>query len=233
MCPEESESDNYQLSRSPTLMCWNFQIMWHAADLAEKLKQAHNYHFTDVPAPKFSWSTFKPQRDAYIQKLNGIYDANFNKEGVEWFDGHAKFTSPTSVEVTRADQSKVTLQADQITIATGGRPTIPSEDTIPGASLGIDSDGFFDLEEQPKRVAVVGAGYIAVELAGVLHTLGSETHLLIRHDKVLRTFEPVIQDTIKPWMDGKNRDRYSQEHECCQGGRGEGEDVDRAYSQRR
>lgn len=166
--------------------------MWHAADLAEKLKQAHNYHFTDVPAPKFSWSTFKPQRDAYIQKLNGIYDANFNKEGVEWFDGHAKFTSPTSVEVTRADQSKVTLQADQITIATGGRPTIPSEDTIPGARLGIDSDGFFDLEEQPKRVAVVGAGYIAVELAGVLHTLGSETHLLIRHDKVLRTFEPVI-----------------------------------------
>ena len=131
------------------------------------------------------------------------------------------------------DQSKVTLQADQITIATGGRPTIPSEDTIPGARLGIDSDGFFDLEEQPKRVAVVGAGYIAVELAGVLHTLGSETHLLIRHDKVLRTFEPVIQDTIKPWMDGKNQDRYSQEHECCQGGRGEGEDVDCAYSQRR
>jgi glutathione reductase (NADPH) len=93
------------------------------------------------------------------------------------------------------------LHADQITIATGGRPSIPSEDTIPGASLGIDSDGFFELEEQPKRVVVVGAGYIAVELAGVLHTLGSETHLLIRHDKVLRSFDPVIQDTITPWME--------------------------------
>jgi len=175
--------------------------MWHAADLADKLKHAPNYHFTDIPAPTFSWSTFKPQRDAYIQKLNGIYDANFNKEGVDWFHGQAKFTSATSVEVTRPDQSKFMLQADHITIATGGRPTIPSDDTIPGASLGIDSDGFFDLEEQPKRVAVVGAGYIAVELAGVLHTLGSETHLLIRHDKVLRTFDPMIQDTLTPWME--------------------------------
>jgi glutathione reductase (NADPH) len=175
--------------------------MWHSADLAEKLRHARNYHFTDVPTPKFSWSTFKPQRDAYIHKLNGIYDANFSKEGVDWFDGHAKFTSPTSIEVTRPDQSKFTLRADQITIATGGRPTIPSEETIPGASLGIDSDGFFELEDQPKRVAVVGAGYIAVELAGVLHTLGSETHLIIRHDKVLRTFDPAIQDTITPWME--------------------------------
>jgi glutathione reductase (NADPH) len=175
--------------------------MWHAADIAEKLRQAGNYHFLGVPEPKFSWSTFKPQRDAYIHKLNGIYDSNFTKEGVEWFDGRAKFTSPTSVEVTKPDQSKFTLHADQITIATGGRPSVPSDETIPGASLGIDSDGFFELVEQPKRVAVVGAGYIAVELAGVLHALGSETHLLIRHDKVLRTFDPVIQDTLTPWME--------------------------------
>lgn len=175
--------------------------MWHAADLADKLRHAPNYHFQDVPTPKFSWSTFKPQRDAYIHKLNGIYDANFTKEGVDWFHGHAKFTSPTSLEVTRPDQSKITLHADKITIATGGRPTIPSEETIPGANLGIDSDGFFDLEEQPKRVAVVGAGYIAVELAGVLNALGSETHLIIRHDRVLRTFDPVIQDTLTPWME--------------------------------
>lgn len=78
---------------------------------------------------------------------------------------------------------------------------MPSEDQIPGASLGIDSDGFFDLEDQPKRVAVVGAGYIAVELAGVLHTLGSETHVLIRRERVLRTFDPILQDTLTPWME--------------------------------
>jgi glutathione reductase (NADPH) len=200
VCPQESECNRHFLVNFQ-LHNWISKIMWHAADLADKLKHAPNYHFTDIPAPTFSWSTFKPQRDAYIQKLNGIYDANFNKEGVDWFHGQAKFTSATSVEVTRPDQSKFMLQADHITIATGGRPTIPSDDTIPGASLGIDSDGFFDLEEQPKRVAVVGAGYIAVELAGVLHTLGSETHLLIRHDKVLRTFDPMIQDTLTPWME--------------------------------
>lgn len=177
------------------------QIMWHAADLAEKMRHAPNYHFQGVPEPKFAWETFKPQRDAYIRKLNGIYDSNFMKEGVEWFDGRAKFLSPTSVEVTRKDQSKFTIHSDTITIATGGRPTIPSDEKIPGASLGVDSDGFFELESQPKRVAVVGAGYIAVELAGVLHTLGSETHIVIRHEKVLRTFDPILQDTLTPWME--------------------------------
>ena len=127
---------------------------------------------------------------------------NFAKNASNGFHGARRSTfSPTSLEVTRPDQSTLTLHADQITIATGGRPTIPSDETIPGASLGIDSDGFFDLEDQPKRVAVVGAGYIAVELAGVLHALGSETHLIIRHDRVLRTFDPAIQDTITPWME--------------------------------
>ncbi|THG95022.1 hypothetical protein EW145_g8037, partial [Phellinidium pouzarii] len=72
--------------------------------------------------------------------------------------------------------------------------------TVPGASLGIDSDGFFGLETQPRRVAVVGAGYIAVELAGVFHTLGSETHLLLRHERVLRSFDPTLQDTLTDWM---------------------------------
>ncbi|KAF7978715.1 hypothetical protein HWV62_44997 [Athelia sp. TMB] len=182
--------------------CVPKKIMWHAADIAEKLRHAkEGYHFTDVPAPKFDWATFKPQRDAYIKKLNGIYDSNFNKEGVEWFHGRAKLISKTEVEVTRPDQSKFIIHSDKITIATGGRPTIPSEDKIPGANLGITSDGFFELETQPKRVVVVGAGYIAVELAGVLHTLGSETHIIIRHEKVLRTFDPIIQDTLTPWME--------------------------------
>ncbi|EGN96234.1 hypothetical protein SERLA73DRAFT_125062 [Serpula lacrymans var. lacrymans S7.3] len=149
----------------------------------------------------FSWSTFKPQRDAYIRRLNKIYENNLEKEKVEYHAGFARLVSTNTVEVTRPDGEKYTLSADNICIATGGRPTIPTEEQIPGAALGIDSDGFFDLEDQPKRVAVVGAGYIAVELAGVLHTLGSETHLIIRRDKVLRTFDPILQDTLTPWME--------------------------------
>ncbi|KAH9056690.1 glutathione-disulfide reductase [Lactarius vividus] len=155
-------------------------IMWHAADIADKLH-----------GPKFTWHTFKPQRDAYIRWLNGIYDKNITGEGL---------TSPTSIEIKREDGTTYSIATDKVVIATGGRPTIPSDSEIPGASLGIDSDGFFALEDQPKRVAVVGAGYIAVELAGVLNTLGSETHLIARHEKVLRTFDPSLQDVLLPWM---------------------------------
>jgi glutathione reductase (NADPH) len=175
--------------------------MWHAADLAEKARFAKDgYHF-DISEPKFNWKTFKPQRDAYIQKLNGIYDSNVNKEGVIYHYGRASLSSASDIEVTRPDGSKYTIHADHVVVTTGGSPIIPSEDKIPGASLGITSDGFFELEDQPKRVAVVGAGYIAVELAGVLHTLGSETHLIIRKDKVLRTFDPSLQDVLTPWME--------------------------------
>ena len=156
--------------------------MWHAADIADKIRHAANYQFkgTGVGSPQFDWKAFKPQRDAYIRRLNGIYDNNVAKEGVELHHGNAVVTSTKTVEVKRPDGSSYTLNTDKIVVATGGRPTIPSDDDIPGASLGINSDGFFDLEDQPRRVAVVGAGYIAVELAGVLHTLGSEVTMLIR-----------------------------------------------------
>ena len=132
--------------------------MWHAADIAEKIRHAEGYQFKGpgIGAPQFSWETFKPQRDAYIRRLNGIYDNNVTKEGVDYFQGFARVAAPSEVEVTQPDGKKLTLKADYVCVATGGRPTIPSDDKIPGASLGIDSDGFFDLEEQPKRVAVVG-----------------------------------------------------------------------------
>lgn len=176
--------------------------MWHAADLQDKISHhASGYKFKGLEGLKFDWKAFKPQRDAYIHKLNGIYASNFEKEGVEFHRGFGKLLSADTVEVTRPDGHKYTLKTDKICVATGGSPTIPSEETIPGASLGIDSDRFFELEEQPRRVAVVGAGYIAVELAGIFHTLGSETHLIIRGERVLRTFDPMLQDTLTPWME--------------------------------
>ncbi|KAJ6606372.1 glutathione reductase [Mycena vulgaris] len=183
--------------------CVPKKIMWHAADLQEKITHhAKGYHIKgDGAIPKFDWATFKPQRDAYIRRLNGIYANNFDKEGVEHHHGFGRLSSPTAVEVTRPDGHKYTLNTDHICVATGGYPIIPSEEEIPGASLGIDSDGFFALEEQPKRVAVVGAGYIGVELAGVFNALGSETHFIIRGETVLRTFEPALQETLTPWME--------------------------------
>jgi glutathione reductase (NADPH) len=75
----------------------------------------------------------------------------------------------------------------------GGHPIIPD---LPGADLGISSDGFFDLENQPKRVAVVGTGYIGVELAGIFHTLGSQVTIFSRTHQILRSFDPIIKDTL-------------------------------------
>ncbi|KAJ8093053.1 Glutathione reductase [Marasmius tenuissimus] len=184
--------------------CVPKKIMWHAADLREKIMyHAKGYKLEGLPsAPKFDWSSFKTQRDAYIRRLNGIYHNNWNREGIELHHGYGRLTSKNTVEVTLPEgKGKYTLNADQICIATGGSPTIPTEEQIPGASLGIDSDGFFALEEQPKRVAVVGAGYIAVELAGVFNALGSETHLIIRGETVLRTFDPSLQEALTPWME--------------------------------
>ena len=147
------------------------QIMWHAADLQDRISQhASGYKFTGQENTRFNWKEFKPQRDAYIRRLNNIYATNFDREGVEFHQGKAKFVSKDTVEVTLPDgKSTYTLKGDHITIAVGGHPVVPSDNDIPGASLGINSDGFFDLETQPKRVAVVGAGYIAVELAGIFN----------------------------------------------------------------
>ncbi len=110
------------------------------------------------------------------------------KNKVDVIKGFARFIDAHTVEV---NGEKIT--ADHILIATGGRPSHPS---IPGAEYGIDSDGFFELDAMPKRVAVVGAGYIAVEIAGVMNALGAETHLFVRKHAPLRTFDPMIVETL-------------------------------------
>jgi glutathione reductase (NADPH) len=175
--------------------------MWHAADLADKIRHTAGYRFEGVGQPKFDWAAFKPQRDAYIKKLRGVYETNWDREKIDLLNGHATILSPTELQISRPGEEPYTINTDHICVAVGGHPTTPSEQEIPGASLGITSDGFFDLEDQPKRVVVVGAGYIAVELAGIFNTLGTETHLLIRGDNVLRTFDPAIQEVLTPWME--------------------------------
>ena len=126
--------------------------------------------------------------------MNGIYDRNLGNDKVEWLHGRAQLVSKSEAEVVLDDGSKETIRAKKILLATGGHPNIPKN--IPGAELGITSDGFFELGKRPEKVALVGAGYIAVEMAGMFHHLGSETHLFIRHDKFLRTFDPIIQNKI-------------------------------------
>lgn len=168
-------------------------MTWNAAAIAETLQEAKAYGFSIKETAPFDWKTFKHKRDAYVERLNGIYAKNLGNDQVEWLHGRAHLLSKYEAEVVLGDGSKETIRAKKILLATGGHPNVPK---IPGSELGITSDGFFDLEKRPDKVALIGAGYIAVEMAGMFHHLGSETHLFIRHDKFLRNFDPMIQDKI-------------------------------------
>ncbi len=167
--------------------CVPKKVMWQASGAMEAIHRASDYGITS-PAPVLDWPTLKSRRDAYIQRLNGIYQRNLDKDAVTLFRGHGRFIDAHTLEV-----GGERITAEHIVIATGGKPRWPD---IPGAELGIDSDGFFALEQQPRRVAVVGAGYIAVELAGVLAGLGSDTTLAIRHQTPLRGFDAMLQQGL-------------------------------------
>lgn len=176
------------------LRCVPKKLTWHAADIAETIKHSKRYGFSVHEDAPFNWNYFKNKRDAYIKRLNGIYEINLRNEKAEYLHGRATFLNKNEVEVTLDDGSKQIVKGKHIMIATGGYPTIPTD--IPGSDLGITSDGFFELEHQPKKVAIVGAGYIAVEFAGMFNALGTETHLFIRHDTFLRSFDPMIQEKL-------------------------------------
>ncbi|XP_061491988.1 glutathione reductase, mitochondrial isoform X2 [Rhineura floridana] len=168
--------------------CVPKKVMWNTAVHSEFIHDHVDYGFQGADV-KFNWRVIKEKRDAYVKRLNEIYQNNLNKARVETILGHASFT-PDCKSTIEVDGKKYT--APHILIATGGQPLIPSETEVAGASLGMTSDGFFELEELPKRSVVVGAGYIAVELAGILSALGSKTSLLIRYDEVLRNFDSMI-----------------------------------------
>lgn len=168
--------------------CVPKKVMWHGAQVAEAIKlYAADYGF-DVELKGHDWGTLVESRQAYIGRIHQSYDRVLGNNKVTVIKGFARFKDARTLEVNGEE-----VTADHILIATGGEPVIPH---IPGAEHGIDSNGFFALTEQPKRVAVVGAGYIAVELAGVLHSLGSETHLLVRKQAPLRNFDPLLTDTL-------------------------------------
>ncbi|PKK18593.1 glutathione reductase, partial [Columba livia] len=168
--------------------CVPKKVMWNTAVHAEFVHDHADYGF-ETAGVKFNWRTIKEKRDAYVRRLNEIYENNVKK--VRMRLSHQQSSESNNPEPTiEVNGQKYT--APHILIATGGRPAVPSDCEIPGASLGMTSDGFFELEELPRRSVVVGAGYIAVEIAGILSTLGSKSSLLIRHDKVLRTFDSLI-----------------------------------------
>ncbi|HEX7235590.1 MAG TPA: glutathione-disulfide reductase [Gammaproteobacteria bacterium] len=172
--------------------CVPKKVMWNAAELAAALEHAPYYGF-DVKTGGHDWPKLKQGRDAYVLRLNGIYQRNLDKKGIVTVRAAARLSGAGEV----VDTSGEVYGAPHIVIATGGRPRLPD---VPGAELGLTSDGFFELKELPPRVAVVGSGYIAVELAGVLHALGSEVSLMIRHHALLRHFDSLLGEKLMAAM---------------------------------
>lgn len=168
--------------------CVPKKVMWYGAQIAEAIHQyAPDYGF-DLDVKTFDYAKLVESRQAYIGRIHTSYQNVLAKNNIDVIQGFAKFVNANTVEVNREQ-----ITADHILIATGGRPSRPN---IKGAELGIDSNGVFELTRLPKRIAIVGAGYIAVELAGVFNSFGVETHLFVRQHSPLRQFDPLIVETL-------------------------------------
>jgi len=179
--------------------CVPKKVMFMAAQWREmmtgEISTAKGFGY-NIPAEvgNLDWAALKGRRDAYVAKLNKTYGDNWSKAGCTTHMGLAEFVDKNTVKIGLVEGGEKTVSAPKIVLAVGGEPDLPD---IPGIEHAIDSDGFFDLPSQPKKVAVVGAGYIAVEMAGILHGLGSEAHLFFRGDTVMRRgFDPFIVKTL-------------------------------------
>ena len=176
--------------------CVPKKIMWYGSQIAEAIRDyGPDYGFTSEQT-KFDFATLRKNREAYIDRSRNSYDGSFKRNGVELIEDRARFVDAHTVEVNGE-----TIKAKHIVIATGAYPHIPS---VPGAEFGETSDDVFAWEELPTSVAIIGAGYIAVELAGVLHHLGVQTDLFIRKDRVLRSFDSSISDGLMEEMEKQN-----------------------------
>ncbi len=163
--------------------CIPKKISWNAADLGGALHDAPDYAFR-LQVAGHDWALLKHRRDAYILKLNALYAANLERHKVELVRARASFLDARGVSA-------------------GGRARRP---LIPGAELGITSDGFFELSERPRRVAVVGSSYIAIELAGIFAGLGADTTLVLRGDTALKSFDDMLGEATLDMLRGEGVD---------------------------
>ena len=164
--------------------CVPKKLLVYGAHFAEDFEQASGFGWS-LGEANFDWATLIANKDREIHRLNGIYRNLLVNSGVTLMEGHAKLTGPNEVEVNGQRHT-----AKHILIATGGWPQIPE---IPGHEHAISSNEAFFLKELPKRVLVVGGGYIAVEFAGIFHGLGAKTSLLYRGEMFLRGFDGAVR----------------------------------------
>lgn len=173
------------------LGCVPKKAMWLAAELAEAQRIAHEVGF-DQPPARLDWPAFIARRSAYIDNIHASYRQRFAELGIELIAARGRLLATDRIAVGARE-----LKARHVLIATGAHARRLA---IPGGELGIDSDGFFALRVCPRRVAIVGSGYIAVELAGVLATLGAQVSVFARGQRLLRSFDHEIGDALAAAM---------------------------------
>ena len=171
--------------------CVPKKVMWYAANLAHAVNDADGF---GIPAQRgrTNWGRLVAGRDAYVRNISNYWEGHVYDSGIDHIQGHASFVNSNTVEVSGEHYS-----ADHIVIASGSQPIVPP---LPGADLGMTSDGFFELQRQPVRVAVIGGGYIAVELSGLLRALGSDVTVVALEDRLLERFDPMISTVLEREM---------------------------------
>jgi len=169
------------------LGCIPKKLYSHAAHYGEFFEQSRGFgwQFGDA-VPTLDWDRLKAQRAAEITRLHGIYDQLLRQAGVTVMRGRARLTGPQAVAVQAPGGEAHTVTAQHVLLATGGRPR-PAEG--PGREWALDSDAMFDLDPFPRRLVVVGGGYIACEFASIFHGLGAEVTLVHRRPALLRGFD--------------------------------------------
>lgn len=170
------------------LGCVPKKVSWYAASINSAInKYGPGYGFT-AENVNFDYTTFLKARDGYVERSRAGYTNRFNSNGVEHINGYGVLKNKHEIEVNNE-----TIRGKYILLATGGHPVLPD---VKGSEYLDNSDDFFAWEDLPESVAVVGAGYIAVELAGLLHDLGVKSHLVVRYDRPLRTFDRMLSDGL-------------------------------------
>ncbi|MFT4842746.1 MAG: glutathione reductase (NADPH) [Planctomycetota bacterium] len=177
--------------------CVPKKLLVYASHYAEAFKEAEGFGW-QVGERSFSWKNLIAKKDAEIARLNGIYRTLLDNAGVELVEGRGHLVDAHTVQV--GDQ---TYSAKHILVAVGGWPDIP---TFPGCEHAINSNAVFHLEEQPKRVLIVGGGYIAVEFAGIFNGMGSQVTQLYRGELFLRGFDADVRTHLRDEMIKKGVD---------------------------
>lgn len=201
--------------------CVPKKVSWYASRVNAAIQHYGPGYGFKTEKTSFDYAEFLKARDGYVERSRAGYTSRFEKNHIELFEGHARLVSDHEIEVNGE-----IIYAEHIILATGGRPKMPD---VKGIELTDDSDDFFNWTTLPESVAVVGAGYIAVELAGVLDGLGVDTHLVVRHNRPLRKFDSMLADALMEAMEQNgptlmkhtNFDEYREEDgkiSCYQNG---------------